>query len=282
MNYHHAYHAGSATDVFKHIILTALIEHLQQKNTPFCYIDTHAGIGEYDLSSIYSQKTKEADNGILKLIQAQQPPQLVKEYLDVVHKINNQLAHAKFASLQYYPGSPMIARQLARPNDRIIACELHPEDYQLLKNVFMGDKQVAIHHLDGFTGLKAFLPPKERRGIILIDPPYEDTDEFNRIAKSLEPALKRFATGVYAIWYPIKEKQQVLRFHQSLQQYISQPISIVELCTYPDLPQHLNGSGMAIINPPWQFNESITEILPWVWKALSINGQGEYRTFSLK
>jgi len=282
VNYRHSYHAGSFTDVFKHIILTILLQSFTRKESSFCYIDTHAGIGYYDLLSESANKTKEYLAGIEKIIQHPNPPQPVKRYLDCVHTINNRLSAAKYASLRYYPGSPMIARNLARPTDRIIACELHPEDYQTLKNAFALDKQTAIHHADGFMGLKAFLPPRERRGFVLIDPPYENPDEFTRIVHALPSALKRWPTGTYAIWYPIKEKTLVNKFYRTLVSTFEQSILAVELTIYPDLPNHLNGSGMIIINPPYQVDTIIEQTLPWIWKALTINDQGEYRSFRLK
>ena len=281
MNYRHSFHAGSFTDVVKHIVLLALLDAMTRKETPFCYIDTHAGTGDYDLLSDDAQKTKEYMGGIEKVIHGENPPPLIKRYIECVHHINSQLTGVKFSSLRYFPGSPVIARYFARAHDRIIACELQPQEYQSLKNTFMHDKRVAVHHMDGFLGLKAFLPPEERRGLILIDPPYENPDEFTRIAHSLPIALKRFETGIYAIWYPIKEKIQVERFYHTLKQQISRPILAIELTTYPDLPSHLNGCGLAIINPPYQFAESIENILPWLWKALTINDQGGYRSFLL-
>jgi 23S rRNA (adenine2030-N6)-methyltransferase len=268
--------------VVKHVILTSLVLAITRKDTPFCYIDTHAGTGYYDLFSEFSAKTKEYENGIEKAIQQENPPSLVRRYLDCVHKINNQLTGSHYASLRYYPGSPMITRYLARPHDRIIACELQLQEYQALRSAFAGDKQVAAHHMDGFLGLKAFLPPQERRGLVLIDPPYEDTDEFTRIAHTLPVALKHWETGIYAIWYPIKEKIHVDRFYHAMKENIHCPIYAIELTIYPDLPHHLNGCGLAIVNPPWQFSESIDDILPWLWKTLTINHQGAYRAFILK
>lgn len=282
MNYRHSYHAGNFADVIKHVSLIALLTALSRKPTPYCYIDTHAGIGYYDLFSEFAKKSKEYEGGVEKIIQAANPPSLIKRYLDCVHAINNELTHSQFASLRYYPGSPMIARQLARVHDRIITCELHPQEYQTLKTTFAGDKQVEVHHLDGFLGLKAFLPPKERRGLVLIDPPYENPDEFTRIAHSLPSALKRWETGIYAIWYPIKENAQVKRFYQALTDHIKLDILVIELTIYPDLPNHLNGSGLVVINPPWQFDESMREILPWVWNALTINQQGHFSIKWLK
>lgn len=282
MNYRHAYHAGNFLDVVKHVTLTALILSLSKKEAPFCYIDTHAGIGYYDLFSEFSKKTREFEGGIEKIIQQPQPPFVVKHYLDCVHKINNELTHSKFGSLRYYPGSPMIARYLARPHDRIIACELQPQEYQTLHHTFAGDKQVAVHHMDGFLGLKAFLPPKERRGLVLIDPPFESSDEFTQIAKSLRTGLKRWETGVFAIWYPVKDPYAIARFYRSLNENIERPIFKIELTSYPDIPNHLNGCGVAIINPPWQLDQTMNEILPWLWKSLTINGQGSYLTSFVK
>ncbi len=282
MNYRHSYHAGSFTDVVKHIILTTLLTTLARKDAAYCYIDTHAGAGYYDLLSEFASKNKEYEGGIEKIIQKENPPPLVRLFLDCVHKINNQLTESKFSSLRYYPGSPMIARYLARAHDRIVACELQPQEYQALRSAFAGDKQVAVHHMDGFLGLKAFLPPRERRGLVLIDPPYENPDEFTRIVHSLPIALKRWETGIYAIWYPIKEKILVERFYDTIKKNILQPTYVIEFTIFPDLPTHLNGCGMAIINPPWQFDEAINGLLPWVWNALTINHQGAYHAFSLK
>lgn len=282
MNYKHIYHAGNFADVAKHIILMTLIESFKRKDAPFFYMDTHSGSGHYDLFSATAGKTKEFELGIEKIIQAERPPRLVKQYIKCVHEINNKLTNSTYASLRYYPGSPLIARHMLRAHDRLVACELHPDEYQALRATFGGDKQVAVHHTDGFLGLKAFLPPREKRGLILIDPPYEDPDEFTRIAHSLPTALKRFATGVYAIWYPIKERVQVERFYRAMKESIDQPIFVVELTIYPDLPNHLNGCGLAIINPPWQFDHAIDEVLPWLWNALSINNQGAFHAYSLK
>lgn len=282
MNYRHVYHAGSATDVVKHIILTALVTSLTRKGTPFCYVDTHAGIGYYDLFSEFANKTKEYTQGIERIIAADNPPPLIKCYLDCVHRINNKLTQSKFASLRYYPGSPMVARHFIQAQDRMVMCELHRDDYESLREAFAGDKQVAVHHMDGFLSLKAFLPPPERRGLILIDPPYEDPDEFTHIVQSLPVALKRFETGIYAIWYPIKERAHVLRFYRTLKEKINKPTLVVELTTYPDLPNHLNGCGMVIINPPWQIEITLNETLPWLWKALTINDQGGFSVSLLK
>jgi 23S rRNA (adenine2030-N6)-methyltransferase len=282
MNYRHVYHAGNFSDVIKHVIQVQLISAMQNKDAGFCYIDTHAGTGYYDLYSDQASKTKEYEKGIERIIQHPNPPAIVKHYLHFVHEVNNELLKAKYASLRYYPGSPTIAEKMLRPQDRMIACELHPEEHQQLRQQFAGHKHVAIHHADGYLGLKSFLPPKERRGLILIDPPYEDPDEFTHLARTLPAALKRFESGVYAIWYPIKEMKHVELFHNALCNQIDRPIMAVDLTIYPELPNHLNGSGMIIINPPWNIDAQIGQLLPWLWSALSINKQGQYSTRMLK
>lgn len=282
MNYRHGFHAGNFADVFKHVSLITIILSLQKKETPFCYLDTHAGKGIYDLLSPEAQKSKEYLGGIEKIIAQNDPPHLIKTYLQIVHHINSRYAGAKISALNYYPGSPLIARELLRAGDRIIACELHAEEYGILRNIFTNDKQVAVHHSDGFLGLKAFLPPPEKRGFILIDPPYENPDEFTRIAQHMPLALKRFSNGVFAIWYPIKDHYALERFYRTLKTNLSQNIFVVELTIHPDLPNHLNGSGLVIINPPWQFENTINQLLPWLWKALTINNQGGFRTYHLK
>lgn len=282
MNYRHSYHAGNFADVVKHVSLTTLITSLEHKPTPFCYIDTHSGPGYYDLFSEHAQKKKEYLLGIEKVIQADNYPVLVQKFLDCVHRINNELTGTQFTSLRYYPGSPLIARYLLHPHDRIIACELQPDEYKSLKATFAGDKQVSTHHMDGFLGLKAFLPPHERRGLILIDPPYENPDELIHIAHYLTISLKRFASGVYAIWFPIKEYAPIKRFYHSLQTVVSRPMMATEFTIYPELPNHLNGCGLVIINPPYQFTLMINDFLPWLWKTLSVNQQGYYRTHILK
>lgn len=283
MNYRHLYHAGNFADVFKHIILIALTKSFLRKENAFCYLDTHAGIGKYDLSSEAAQKSKEYENGIVKILQAENPPELVQDYLKCI----NTLADARGSDLTeprpsgsgnfVYPGSPEIVKHFLRPQDRMILCELHAEDVKILKKNYPHNKQIAIHHQDGYQSLKALLPPKERRGLILIDPPYENTNEFSHIISALSQALKRFETGVYAIWYPIKDRDSIVRFHRELKATISRPMLISELMLYPDnLATHLNGCGMLIINPPFQLDQQIEKILPWLWKTLSVNNQGSY------
>jgi 23S rRNA (adenine2030-N6)-methyltransferase len=271
MNYRHIYHAGNFADVFKHVVLVALLQALQRKDAAFCYLDTHAGLGRYDLKSREAQKTKEFVLGIEQIIkQSAIPIAEVKTYLNAVKSLGPH----------FYPGSPRIARYLLRPQDRIILSELHTEDAAQLKREFLRDKQVAVHQQDGYLALKAFLPPKEKRGLVLLDPGYEQTNEIQQIYQGLKEALKRWETGVYAIWYPLKDKNFAQNLRNKLVQLGTKEILFTELSIYPeDSPISLNGSGMAILNPPWQLKTRLKIILPWLWQALSPNKQGCYRIF---
>lgn len=265
MNYRHGFHAGNFADVFKHIVLIALVNSFFRKETPFCYLDTHAGIGVYDLKSENAQKSKEFENGILKLLDSSITEKNIESLISLVKKINSN-------DLKNYPGSPEIVKQLLRPQDRLILCELHPEEFQQLKKRYGHQKQIAVHHQDGYQALKAFLPPKEKRGLILIDPPYEDKNEFEKLIETLPQALKRFETGVYAIWYPIKNREPVNYFLREIKKHISREMLICELSLYPDdLPTHLNGSGMLIINPPWQLDDELNKTLPILSRLLTQN-----------
>ncbi len=268
MNYRHIYHAGNFADVFKHVLLTALIESLSRKDKPFCYLDTHAGIGYYDLQQRNAQKTQEFINGIFKLLKQDSAalPKLIAQYLQRVKKGNREQGARGF---RYYPGSPTVVRQLLRPLDRMILTELHTEDALSLKQLFLHDKQVAVHHLNGYQALKAFLPPKEKRGLVLIDPPFEETNEFEQIMRNLQLAVDRWPVGVYAIWYPIKNKTDVQHFYRALKKSGIREI----LCCEMHLPEvesrGLNACGMVVVNPPWQWKEEIARVLPVLCDVLS-------------
>jgi 23S rRNA (adenine2030-N6)-methyltransferase len=275
MNYRHIFHAGNFADVFKHIILIAIVKSLLKKDTPFCYLDTHSGIGRYDLLSDSAQKTKEFEDGIGKVFSRTNAPSLIQEYVQCIKNMNQQ------DSLQFYPGSPCLVRSFLRPADRMILSELHPDDYRQLKHLFAGDKQVAIHHQDGYQSMKAFLPPKEKRGLVLIDPAYEKSDELSSLPKQLASILQQWETGIYAVWYPIKNRAAVERFHANLKQKISRPLLTAELSIYPeDVPLELSGCGMAIINPPWQLDKELETLLPWLLKVLSKDPAGKYKIIS--
>jgi 23S rRNA (adenine2030-N6)-methyltransferase len=248
MNYRHAYHAGNFADCMKHALLVALLRALQNKPKPLLVLDTHAGIGMYDLASDEATRTGEWRTGIAPLLAAR-PPALA-DYLSFIDRLG------------LYPGSPALAAALLRPDDRLIACELHPQDAATLRGHFAGTPQVAVHRRDGYEALRAFLPPPERRALILIDPPYEATDEFGALAQALIAAHGKFPSGLYCAWYPIKHRAPVRAFFETLTSAGLRDIVAAELLRRPPLdPSQLNGCGLAIINPPYGFAAVATPIL---------------------
>ncbi|HVV68815.1 MAG TPA: 23S rRNA (adenine(2030)-N(6))-methyltransferase RlmJ [Gammaproteobacteria bacterium] len=273
MNYRHIYHAGNFADVFKHMLLITLIRSLSAKDKPFCYLDTHAGISHYDLQTEAAQKTNEAKAGIFRLWDMLQTssllPEPITDYLELVRLWNKQ--HGQL-QLRFYPGSPVLARYCLRQQDRMILTEMHPEDILVLKQQYAGDKSVAVHHLNGYQGMKAFLPPREGRGLVFIDPPFENTDEFALLLQHLQLALQRFSSGVYAIWYPIKSLASVKRFYRELK---ASGIRKILCCEFhlPKLTDNalalaagskLRSSGILVINPPWHWEDTANKVLSWL------------------
>lgn len=265
LSYRHGFHAGNFADVHKHIALMLLLEALKKKDTPFCYIDTHAGCARYDLQSEFAQKNREYETGISRLWNQNDLPVPVAAYLEAVKKMNS----GDNGQLHYYPGSPAIARQLLRPQDRMILMELHPTEAPLLKDYFKDDKQVGVHHRDGFEGLAALVPPREKRGLVFIDPAYEVRDEFERLTAALIDAWHKWPTGMYAVWYPLQQKQPLPRFHYELRKANIKKIFLHEFSVVPDTaPNRLSGTGMIVINPPWQFDVHIKQLLEWLAPVL--------------
>ncbi len=254
MNYRHVFHAGNFADVLKHSVLLALIDALTHKDTPLCFIDTHAGAGRYDLAAAEARKTGEAIEGIERLRLAERLPDLLQRYVDTV----------KAQPDGFYPGSPLLAATWLRAQDSAQLCEIQGDETRALRRLFAGDTRVHVHDRDGYAALKALLPPRERRGLVLIDPPYEQQDaEFRVIQQSLQVALQRWPNGVYAIWYPIKLRRHIAPFHRWLSRCGSRRVLAAELLLHPDdSPLRLNGAGMAIINAPWQLDRRMREILP--------------------
>lgn len=268
MNYRHAYHAGNFADVVKHATLALVLDHLNRKDGGWLYLDTHAGIGAYDLGSVQAEKTGEWRAGIGRVLDADAPPAALSLYLDLVR---GQTAANR------YPGSPLVARAFARPQDRLALCELHPEDAATLKRLFAADKRVGVHHMDGYAAFKALLPPPERRGVVLIDPPFEVKDEFERVRKGMAAAMKRWPSGLYLIWYPIKAREPVARFHADLAMLgVPKTLAAEVTIRAGDDPKTLNGCGLAIVNPPWKLDEALAEMLPWLAEVLA-PGVGSHR-----
>jgi 23S rRNA (adenine2030-N6)-methyltransferase len=279
MNYRHSYHAGNFADVLKHAVFTLVLEYMKRKEAPLRVIDTHAGAGRYALGSPQAEKTGEWQGGIARLIGPDAkplPPRVARHlqpYLDVVRRENAGDA------LGVYPGSPAIALGLMRPQDRLIANELHPEEHSLLEAAVGGDRRAKLMSLDAWVALKALLPPKERRGVVLIDPPFEERDELDRMATGLAQGLQRFATGVYIAWYPIKDPKPVARFHAALTA-LAMPKSLrVELMLErPSDPDRLNGCGLVVVNPPYTLEGELAAVLPELSRRLaSARGGAGYR-----
>jgi 23S rRNA (adenine2030-N6)-methyltransferase len=261
VNYRHAFHAGNVADVVKHAVLVQLIEQMRQKDTAFCYLDTHAGQGRYDLRSEAADKTGEFRDGIAKLLAAPTPPPALARYLELV-----RTAQPSPGSLQIYPGSPALVQALLRPQDRAILVELHPEDCAVLRAQFRDDTRIHVHHRDGYEALPAFVPPRERRGLVLIDPPYEARDELPALVATLQDAHKRWPTGQFAIWYPIKDQAPIEQFHGALANTGLRKLLTVELVATPE--RALRGSGLVLVNPPWRIADALVPLLDQIAAAL--------------
>ncbi|MFN4283396.1 MAG: 23S rRNA (adenine(2030)-N(6))-methyltransferase RlmJ [Alphaproteobacteria bacterium] len=268
MNYRHIYHAGNFADVFKHIALCRILAHLTAKDAPLFLLDTHAGIGRYDLQAEEALKTGEAAGGIQRLLAEPEPPPLLAEYLAAISDMNpgpGPLAER----LRFYPGSPRFLRAGMRGTDRLAACELHPEDAKTLAREFAGDRLTRVEPMDGYLALKALLPPAERRGLVVVDPPFERRDEFDLLAKGMIAAYRRFATGVYALWYPVKGRRPVDAFHADLAASGTRKILVAELMIRGgDDPERFNGCGLVLVNPPWKLDEELRALLPYLARVL--------------
>jgi len=264
MNYRHAFHAGNHADVFKHLVLSRLIALMARKEQPFAYLDTHAGLGLYDLQGDQATRTGEWVEGIGRLWDADDLPELAADYMEVLRRMNR-----KEPGLRYYPGSPELARRLTRSQDRVLLNEKHPEDGQLLKDNMKGDRRVAVHLGEGWHVPRALLPVAEKRAVMLIDPPFEQPDEMKRCAVALKETIGRMRQTVAAIWYPVKDQRLLKRFYQDLAETGAPKLLRVELHVHPlDTPASLNGSGLAIANPPWGLEEELRELMPYLAKKL--------------
>jgi 23S rRNA (adenine2030-N6)-methyltransferase len=269
MNYRHAFHAGNHADVLKHYILSRLIALLSRKEAPFAYLDSHAGVGLYDLQGDQASRTGEWLQGIARLWQAEDVPDQLVDYLEVIRAMNPD------GVLRHYPGSPELARLLTREQDRLHLNEKHPEDGRLLKENMAGDRRVAVHLGEGWHVPRALLPTREKRVLLLIDPPFEQADEQERCVQALNEAIGRMRQAVVAIWYPIKELGQLRRFYRDLEKSNAPKLLRIELYVHPaDDAQRLNGSGLVISNPPWGLEDELKQILPWLTTLLGQSQAG--------
>jgi 23S rRNA (adenine2030-N6)-methyltransferase len=268
LSYRHLFHAGSFADVFKHVLLTRLIASLNEKDKPYFYLDTHAGTGLYDLSHPWAQKGREFESGIKKLWDRKDIPAAMKPFMDIVRGENPD------GHLRYYPGSPRFVRRMIRPVDRMVLSELNKTDYAELQALFAGDRRVNAQLLDGYQALKANLPPKERRGLVLIDSSFDRAREFARLATALQEAHERWATGTYAIWYPMMGAGVIRGFERAIEQTGIRKVLQFELSILPEDASTMPGSGMIIVNPPWKFDTEMRTLLRWVWSVLNVKSAG--------
>ncbi len=270
--YRHLFHAGNFADVFKHAVIVQLAALIGRKQKPFLYLDTHAGCGRYDFSHAWAQKNREFENGIARIYRRDDHPAGVRPYIEGVRQTNPD------GDLRFYPGSPLLVWRQLRANDRMALTELNRNDCLRLEKCFRSERRVQVRNMDGYAALKAFLPPQERRALILIDSSFDRANEFRTLAEAVVTAHKRFATGVFAVWYPLMEPQAVRGFEQLIVEAGLRKVLKLELSVHPgDWQESLRGSAMLVVNPPYGFDALAAPMLHWLWKALSIDAEGRYR-----
>ncbi|MEW6642546.1 MAG: 23S rRNA (adenine(2030)-N(6))-methyltransferase RlmJ [Pseudomonadota bacterium] len=280
MNYRHAFHAGNFADVVKHIVLVRILLHLQDKPAAFRVIDTHAGAGLYDLTSAEAQRGGEWLTGIARVMQARFSDaalKLIEPYLDIVRAFNPP------GQLAAYPGSPLIARALLRPQDRLVACEVEPQARKSLIDALRRDEQGRVVDLDGWTALRAFVPPNERRGVVLVDPPFEADDEFTRLAEGFAAAFARWPTGSYLLWYPAKQRRATDGLAAAVARTAATRLTAdkvlrIEFSVAPQDPKGgLVSAGLLVVNPPWTLANDLRALLTELEKPLGIGGAARFR-----
>jgi 23S rRNA (adenine2030-N6)-methyltransferase len=271
MNYRHAFHAGNFADVAKHAVLARCIQYLQQKDAPVRLLDTHAGGGMYDLQGEEARRGGEWQEGIARVMDADFDPaarDLIAPYLDAVRSFNP-------GRLKTYPGSPALMRHWLRRDDRLIACELEPSAIAVLNRTLRGDPRCKVIEIDGWTALTAYIPPKERRGLVLIDPPFEAPDEYTRLASALGDAWRKWPTGSYLAWYPVKDPKDVTGFIKKLLQHgIEKMLRMELIVAAPTETTRLRGTGLIAINPPWTLSRDMKILLPALTRLFAPAGKG--------
>lgn len=267
-SYRHAFHAGNHADVLKHAILVHVLDHFNQKPAPYWIIDTHAGAGIYDLDDEWAQKKAEFSEGVARLAAGSPPPQLIARYQETIAAFNDP------GRLQRYPGSPWLALEAMRDDDRLRLFELHPSEIDVLKRNLARhergrSRQVTVTQSDGYDGIKALLPPPTRRGMVLIDPSYEDKLDYRRSLTAIQEGLKRFATGCFVLWYPLVQRREVQTMTRALEKLdVVWVHAALQVCRPASDGFGLHGSGMFVINPPWTLHDGLADALPWLTQTL--------------
>ncbi|HUH88851.1 MAG TPA: 23S rRNA (adenine(2030)-N(6))-methyltransferase RlmJ [Pusillimonas sp.] len=275
-SYRHAFHAGNHADVLKHAVLVHILDHFNLKDSPYWVMDTHAGAGIYDLTSEWAIQNGEFIDGLDRLLGPAEKPALITRYLEEVQRFNPD------GVANYYPGSPWLALSAMRDKDRLRLFEMHPSEIEVLKhNLSQQDRQAmrqtAVYETDGFTGLKALLPPPTRRGIVLIDPSYENKHDYRQVMQTLDEGLKRFSTGCYAVWYPLVQRREATELARQLERLKVQWTHATLTVRAPDKSGFgLHGSGMFVVNPPYTLYERLQQALPWLAKTLDLDERASY------
>lgn len=273
LSYRHAFHAGNFADVLKHWVLIECLEYLKQKEKPFVYYDTHSGPGMYALESDFAQKNQEFKTGISQLWDQADLPKGLSQYCDCIRAQNPD------GTLRHYPGSPCIAQALMREWDRLTLCELHRTEHEILSRQFAQDKRAEVWNEDGLNRTLKLLPPRERRGIVLIDPSYEMKEDYERVVEFLQAAHRKFAQGVYLLWYPVVERERIDRLEAALINSGIRNITLFELGIQADTAARgMTSSGMIVINPPWTLKQSIDDGLSYLGQKLEVDGFSTLRS----
>lgn len=263
LSYRHAFHAGNFADVLKHVVLTQVLDYMTRKDKGFTYIDSHSGAGMYQLTDEYAQKTGEYKQGIAQIINDENAPEALSSYLTLINSLNEH------AELAIYPGSPGIAKQIMRRQDSAHLFELHPSDIEYLNDFSQRWQKGHVHHSDGYQGVLSLLPPPSRRGVVLIDPPYEIKDDYTKAVDTIIQGGKKFASGTYILWYPVVKRELVNKMEQ---QFLASPLKNilqVEFCLRADTDEYgMTGTGLFIVNPPWQLASQLDTILPYLTRKL--------------
>lgn len=263
LSYRHAFHAGNFADVLKHAVLANVLEYMTRKEKGFSYVDTHSGAGMYSLYDEKAEKTGEYKDGIGKLYQVNDLPELLEDYVNLIKRFNNG------DELRIYPGSPSVAHSFFRRQDNCQLFELHSTDHQLLSEHTERWKKCQVHQTDGYKGLLKLLPPVTRRGVVLIDPPYEIKDDYTKAVKTVIDAYRKFATGTYIIWYPVVKRESIDQMISEFQSSDVRNLLQIEFCTRADTDEYgMTGTGLFIVNPPWTLNKEMEEVLPFLTERL--------------
>jgi 23S rRNA (adenine2030-N6)-methyltransferase len=277
LSYRHAFHAGNFADVLKHSVLTLVLEYMARKDKGFTYIDSHSGAGMYSLNDEYAQKTGEYKDGIAKILEAvddENFPEALMPYIELLEKLNTENGE-----LEIYPGSPGIAKQFMRRQDSAHLFELHPTDIQHLTEFCARWNKSHVKQSDGYQGILGLIPPPSRRGVILIDPPYELKEDYTKAVKTIVKAYKKFTSGTYILWYPVVTRERINAMEKDFSRSEVKNLLQVEFCLKDDSDQYgMTGTGLFIVNPPWQLESQLTEILPYLKTKLG----EENTTFTLK